>query len=53
MSERMRPIGPIDLGRFRKPQVPDNQGIAWYLVNALFFQSVWLGLRLPRNLGLQ
>ena len=44
----LRPIVPLTLGNFRPPEIPDNYCViwraAWYLVNALFFQSSILAL---------
>lgn len=43
-----RRIAPLDLRAFRRPRIKGNRGpiwrAAWYLVNALFFQGVILGL---------
>lgn len=45
---RYRPIAPLDLARFPRPDIPGNRSTpwraAWYLVSALFFQSALLGL---------
>jgi putative colanic acid biosynthesis acetyltransferase WcaF len=45
---KRRPISQVDLGQYRRPMLPGNQGpiwrAAWYLVNALLFQHPILGL---------
>lgn len=44
----LRPIAPLDLARFPRPEIPGNRGVlwrtAWYLVNALVFQTAIMGL---------
>lgn len=50
---RLEPIAELDLARFVRPTIPGNRGslwrAAWYLTNALFFQSAVLSL-LPASL---
>lgn len=45
---RLRPIVELDLARFPPPDVPGNRSaawrLAWYVLNALFFQSAILAL---------
>ncbi len=49
----LKPIVELDLSRFLRPKLPGNRGAlwraAWYLVNALFFQSAILSL-LPSSM---
>ena len=48
MKYHLKRIADLQLGRFRKPAIPGNRGlgwrVAWYLVNAVFFQSAVFGL---------
>ena len=48
LDDAARKIAPLDLGRFRRPLIEGNRGlawrVAWYLVNALLFQGAILGL---------
>jgi putative colanic acid biosynthesis acetyltransferase WcaF len=47
-ARRCRPIARLDLGAYRRPVIPGHPRrpvrVAWYLVNALVFQSALLGL---------
>lgn len=40
---RYREIAPLDLARFRRPEIPGNRAlawrVAWYLTSVLFFQG--------------
>ena len=47
-SARLKPIAPLDLSSFERPSIPGNRGLlwraAWYVTNALLFQSALIGL---------
>ena len=48
MSAKLRPITPLDLSKYKRPEIPKNRRVSWrvswYVINVIFFQSALFGL---------